>query len=207
MSASRAVVTLRSRGLRQCGACALVLRDAGDTPGLCPRCGAWLPRATRHGLALPAALLLAALTLYLPSNMMPIMNTRTGFEERSDTILSGVIALFDSGAWVLALIVFVASVMIPLLKLGLLAYLMLSVRLRWAHDRRRRTRIYRVLEAVGRWSMLDVFVVGLLAALVQLGPAGEVQAGPGAVAFGIVVWLTLWATRSFDPRLIWDDPR
>ena len=82
---------------------------------------------------------------------------------------------------------------------------MLSVRLRWRHDPRSRTRLYRLIEAVGRWSMLDVFVVGLLAALVQLGPAAEVQAGPGVVAFGAVVWLTLWATRSFDPRLIWDD--
>ena len=116
------------------------------------------------------------------------------------------IQLVHTGSWGLGLIVFVASVLIPLFKLVVLGYLVLSVHLRWRHDARGRTRLYRLIEVIGRWSMLDVFVVGLLAALVQLGPAAQVQAGPGVVAFGAVVWLTLWATRSFDPRLIWERP-
>ncbi len=197
--------TLRSAGLLQCPACQLLMRSAVGIELRCARCGTPVELRTRSGLGTTAALLVAALTLYVPSNTLPIMATRSGFESRNDTIVSGVIELMHSGSWLLALIVFVASVLIPLLKLAVLSYLVLSVRLRWRHDPRSRTRLYRLIEAVGRWSMLDVFVVGLLAALVQLGPAAEVQAGPGVVAFGAVVWLTLWATRSFDPRLIWDD--
>lgn len=199
--------TLRSAGLLQCPACQLVMRGIAGAAGelRCARCGTPVAPRERGGLATTSALLIAALALYIPSNTLPIMATRSGFDARNDTIVSGVIELMNTGSWPLALIVFVASVLIPLLKLVVLSYLVLSVRLRWRHDPRARTRLYRLIEAVGRWSMLDVFVVGLLAALVQLGPAAQVQAGPGVVAFGAVVWLTLWATRSFDPRLIWDD--
>lgn len=197
--------TLRSRGLLQCPACQLVMRGTGAVESRCVRCGTPVAPRGNGGLGATTALLIAALALYVPSNTLPIMATRSGFESRNDTIVSGVIELMNTGSWGLALIVFVASVLIPLLKLGVLSYLVLSVRLGWRHDPRKRTRLYRLIEAVGRWSMLDVFVVGLLAALVQLGPAAQVNAGPGVVAFGAVVWLTLWATRSFDPRLIWDE--
>jgi paraquat-inducible protein A len=198
------IATLRSAGLLQCPACQLVMHAPSQGGLRCARCGT--PVSTRRGgsLGTTSALLLAALVLYIPSNTLPIMATRSGFESRNDTIVSGVIELANTGSWLLAVIVFVASVLIPLLKLAVLGYLVLSVKLRWRHDPRARTRLYRFIELVGRWSMLDVFVVGLLAALVQLGPAAEVQAGPGVVAFGTVVWLTLWATRSFDPRLIWE---
>lgn len=196
--------TLRNQGLLQCPACELVMRGSGAVESRCVRCGTPVAARGRGSLATTGALLIAALALYVPSNTLPIMATRSGFESRDDTILSGVIALFNTGSWGLALIVFVASMLIPLFKLVVLSYLVLSVRLRWSHDPGGRTRLYRLIEAIGRWSMLDVFVVGLLAALVQLGPAAEVNAGPGVVAFGAVVWLTLWATRSFDPRLIWD---
>lgn len=198
--------TMSSRGLLQCPVCQLVMRrlDA-RAEHRCPRCGSPVPERATGGLATPTALLVAAAVLYIPSNTLPIMATRSaGFGERNDTILSGIVELAHTGEWVLAAIVFVASVLIPLAKLLVLGYLVLSVKLRWRHAPRLRTTLYRVMELVGRWSMLDVFVVGLLAALVQLGPAAEVQAGPGVVAFGGVVWLTLWATRSFDPRRIWD---
>ena len=197
-------MTLRSEGLLQCPACQLVMRGSGARESRCARCGTPVAPRERGRLGTTTALLVAALALYVPSNTLPIMATRSGFESRNDTILSGVIELAHTGSWGLALIVFVASVLIPLIKLAVLSYLVLSVRLRWSHDPRGRTRLYRLIEAVGRWSMLDVFVVGLLAALVQLGPAAQVNAGPGVVAFGAVVWLTLWATRSFDPRWIWD---
>lgn len=199
-----AVPTLRSRGLLQCPACQLVMRDSGAAESRCARCATPVAPREPGRLGTTTALLVAALALYVPSNTLPIMATRSGFESREDTILSGVLELVTSGSPGLAAIVFVASVMIPLLKLAVLSYLVLSVRFRWRHDPRRRTRLYRFIEAVGRWSMLDVFVVGLLAALVQLGPAAQVNAGPGVIAFGAVVWLTLWATRSFDPRWIWD---
>jgi paraquat-inducible protein A len=199
--------TLQSRGLVQCPACQLVMRGGSASALRCARCGTPVARRERSGIGTTTALLLAALALYVPSNTLPIMATRSGLDARNDTIVSGVIELVRSGSWLLGLIVFVASVLIPLLKLAVLSYLVLSVQFGWRHDPRRRTRLYRLIEAVGRWSMLDVFVVGLLAALVQLGPAAQVQAGPGVVAFGAVVWLTLWATRSFDPRLIWEPPR
>lgn len=203
---STAVATLTSAGLLQCAACQLVMREPrGDRAELhCPRCGTPVAPHRRGGVGTPSALLIAALALYVPSNTLPIMATRSGFESRNDTIFSGVVELMHTGSWGLAAIVFAASIVIPLLKLVVLGYLVLSVKLRWNHDPVARTRLYRLIETVGHWSMLDVFVVGLLAALVQLGPAAEVQAGPGVVAFGAVVWLTLWATRSFDPRLIWD---
>jgi paraquat-inducible protein A len=197
-------VDMTSRGLAQCPACQLVMRAGGAAALSCARCGTPVARRTSSGLGTTTALLLAALVLYVPSNTLPIMATRSGLEARNDTILSGVIQLVHTGSWGLGLIVFVASVLIPLFKLVVLGYLVLSVHLRWRHDARGRTRLYRLIEVIGRWSMLDVFVVGLLAALVQLGPAAQVQAGPGVVAFGAVVWLTLWATRSFDPRLIWE---
>lgn len=203
------VATLAHARLLQCAACQLVMREPpdGDHAELrCPRCGTPLPPHRRAGLGTTSALLIAAAALYVPSNTLPIMATRSGFESRNDTIFSGVVELLHTGSWGLAAIVFAASIVIPLLKLAVLGYLVLSVKLRWDHDPVARTRLYRLIEAVGHWSMLDVFVVGLLAALVQLGPAAQVQAGPGVIAFGAVVWLTLWATRSFDPRLIWDDP-
>ena len=198
-------MTLRGQGLLQCAACQLVMRAAPADELRCPRCGTPVAQRVRGSLGTTSALLIAALALYVPSNTLPIMATRSGFETRNDTILTGIVELWHSGSWPLALIVFLASVLIPLLKLGVLGYLVMSVKLRLKHEAAARTRLYRLIEAVGRWSMLDVFVVGLLAALVQLGPAAEVQAGPGVVAFGAVVWLTLWATRSFDPRLIWDE--
>ncbi len=199
------VPTLRSRGLLQCPACQLVMRAPdGRGEARCVRCATPVAPRAPGRLGTTTALLVAALALYVPSNTLPIMATRSGFDAREDTILSGVLELMTSGSPGLAAIVFVASVLIPLLKLGVLSYLLLSVRLQWRHDPRLRTRLYRLIEAVGRWSMLDVFVVGLLAALVQLGPAAQVNAGPGVIAFGAVVWLTLWATRSFDPRWIWN---
>jgi paraquat-inducible protein A len=203
--------TLAGHGLRQCQACHLLLRASDAGAARCARCHALLvdtqtPRTRERSLQTTTALLVAAFALYLPSNLMPIMVTRSALGERSDTIMSGVMALLHDGSWPLALIVFVASVLVPLLKLFVLSYLVLAARLGQRDGRHRRTRLYRLIETVGRWSMLDVFVVGVLAALVRLGPAIEVSAGPGVVAFGAVVWLTLWASQSFDPRLIWQTP-
>jgi len=203
--------TLAGHGLRQCQTCHLLLSASRSDTVRCARCHARLvdsqtPHTRERSLQTTTALLVAAFALYLPSNLMPIMLTRSTFGERSDTIMSGVMALLHDGSWPLALIVFVASVVVPLAKLFVLTYLVLSVRLGQRDGRHRRTRLYRLIETVGRWSMLDVFVVGVLAALVRLEPAVEVSAGPGVVAFGAVVWLTLWASQSFDPRLIWQTP-
>jgi paraquat-inducible protein A len=148
--------------------------------------------------------LLAAYILYIPANLLTMMETGSLISYRKDTIMSGVIHLWKTGSWGIAVIVFIASIAIPLLKLVTLSFLVISVQRRSTWDPVRRTRLYRLVELVGRWSMLDIYVVTLLAALVQLGSLATVKAGPAAVAFGAVVVLTMFASMTFDPRLIWD---
>jgi paraquat-inducible protein A len=153
------------------------------------------------------ALLIAAAALYPPANLLPILETSSPFGARSDTIMSGVVFLWTDGGWPLALVVFVASVLIPLAKLLVLGVLLLSVRLRWRGARLQRARLYRLIERIGRWSMVDIFVAAIISTLVQLRGLATVRVGPGALAFGAVVVLTMMATRAFDPRLIWDPER
>ncbi|TJY62340.1 paraquat-inducible membrane protein A [Sinimarinibacterium sp. CAU 1509] len=172
----------------------------------CRRCGTSIHRRKPESIARTWAFLIAAAILYLPANLLPIMLTSTLLEQRSDTILSGVAALWRDGAWDIAIIVFVASVVVPILKIGVIALLLWSVQSGARWRRSERTRLYRIVEFVGHWSMLDVFVVALLVGLVHFRSFADVQPGPGAVAFAAVVVLTMLASMSFDPRLIWDVP-
>ncbi len=150
------------------------------------------------------ALLIAAIIAYVPANLYPVMTVVSLGKSQSDTIISGVIYLFAHGDWPLGLIVFVASVLVPLLKMLALLYLLITVQ-RKSHLRNQtRTRLYRVVELVGRWSMVDIFVVALLAALVNVGAVATIEPGTGAIAFSAVVILTMFAAMNFDPRLIWD---
>lgn len=151
------------------------------------------------------ALLIAACIMYIPANLMPVMVTRTLFDEQRDTILSGVIYFWTSGEWGLALVVFVASFLVPLFKLASLIVLVLSARRRSRWQRLQRAKLYRVIETIGRWSMLDVFVVSVLTGLVKIHGFADVHAGIGIAAFGAVVVLTMLASLAFDPRLIWDE--
>jgi paraquat-inducible protein A len=199
------VTTARALGLLGCHSCGLVSRDPRGGHAACPRCGAALHVRKPDSLARTWALLLAAAVLYVPANVLPIMHTASLFGTQSDTIMSGVVYLWVTGSWPLAVIVFVASVFVPLAKLFALAYLALAVQRGTPRAQDERLRLYRLVELVGRWSMLDVFVVALLAALVRLGALAEVAPGPGATAFGAVVVLTMLAAMTFDPRLIWDD--
>jgi paraquat-inducible protein A len=141
--------------------------------------------------------------LFLPANLLPVMTTVTPLRSRSDTIASGVVVLWDEGSWGLSIIVFTASILIPGLKILALALLLVSTARGWSWRRRARTVLYRVVERVGRWSMLDIFVMAVLAAMLRTRMAG-VQIEPGALAFAAVVVLTMLASASFDPRLIWD---
>lgn len=191
-------------GLMACHVCGLLCRR-GEGAARCPRCGASIHRRLPDSLARTGALLIAATLLYLPANMLPVMSVTSLGREQADTILSGVVHLLHGGMWPLALLVFVASILVPVLKLLVLGYLVLSVARRSAWRPRDRSRLFRLVEAVGRWSMVDIFVVTLLAALVQLGDLATIQAGPGATAFGAVVVLTMFAAHTFDPRLIWDE--
>lgn len=170
----------------------------------CPRCGAALHFRKPASVSRSWALLIAAVILYVPANVLPMMKTSSLFGSQSDTILSGVVYFWTSGSWYLALIIFFASIMVPLLKMLALALLLVSVQLRTRWQPVQRARLYRLVEFVGRWSMLDIYVVGLLATVVQLTALASVRAGPAALAFGAVVVLTMLATESFDPRLIWD---
>ena len=148
--------------------------------------------------------MLAAAILFVPANLLPIMTTTSLLGTQQDTIMSGVVFLWQSGSWPLAAVVFFASVMVPLLKIIALVYLAASAQRRSRRQPLQRTRLYRLVEFVGRWSMLDIYVVAILAALVQIQSLASINPGPGAVAFAAVVVLTMLSALSFDPRLIWD---
>jgi paraquat-inducible protein A len=171
---------------------------------ICPRCGALLHSRKPASVARTWALIIAAAILYLPANLLPIMKTVSLGAAQSDTIISGVIYFITTGSWHLALIIFVASVVVPITKLLILIYLLLSVQLQWLWRPKDRTRLYRLIEAIGRWSMVDIFVVATMVALVRMDALGTVDAGPGALFFAAVVVITMLATECFDPRLIWD---
>jgi paraquat-inducible protein A len=202
---SDGTLTAANAGLVGCDTCELLVRPAApDAPGHCPRCGAALHSRHRNAIQRAWALVAAAAICYVPANALPVMETTALGSTEEDTIIGGVIYLYQSGSWPLALIVLVASVMIPLGKLAALAYLLISVQRRSAANNRDRSRIYRAVEMIGRWSMLDVFVVAFTVALVQLQPLMSVAPGAGVVFFMAVVVLTMLAADAFDPRLIWD---
>ena len=193
--------TARSLGLARCHDCGLLVA-ANRT--LCPRCGAHLHLRKPDSLGRTTALVLAALVLYLPANLLPITVTTAIGTRQADTILSGVIYFMQTGSWEIAAVIFIASVFVPLAKLIILVLLLVSVRFRWRWRPRDRTVLYRLTELVGRWSMVDIYVVTILVALVRLGAVATIEAGPAAVYFAAVVVLTMFAAESFDPRLIWD---
>ena len=192
-------------GVVSCETCGLLSRPAQPAhPGHCPRCGGELEWRRRDSIQRTWALLIAAAICYIPANILPVLRTNTVVSSDADTILSGAIFLYTSGSWPLAVIVLVASVMIPLGKLVALAYLLITVQRGSVASNRDRARLYRLVEIIGRWSMLDVFVDTFTVALIQLQPLMSVEPGPGVVFFMAVVVLTMLAVESFDPRLIWD---
>jgi paraquat-inducible protein A len=204
MSSPR-TLTGRQAGLTSCHTCGLLSRlPPPAQAACCPRCGTTLHLRKHNSVTRTWAFLIAAMILYIPANMLPMMITRSLFGTQTDTILSGVVFLYTSGSWLLALVVFIASIAVPLAKIAALVFLLLSVQRRSTWQPQQRTRLYRLIEIMGRWSMLDIYVIALLVALVQLKSLASVQAGPAALAFGAVVVLTMFAAMSFDPRLLWD---
>jgi paraquat-inducible protein A len=196
--------TGRTLGLMLCLDCRLTVRDVKLPRSRCPRCHARLHQRKPHSLAVTAALLIAAAVLYVPANVLPVMDTRTLFDNESDTIMSGVLVLLHSGSWPIALLVFIASIVVPLLKILALGVLLLTVWRGSPRGRLQRSQLFRMVEFIGRWSMLDVYAISLLATLVQVQSFASIIVGWGAWAFGAVVVLTLLAARSFDERLLWD---
>ncbi len=203
------MTTAREEGLVSCHFCQTLskLPDADDNINAtlrCPCCQSHLHSRLPNSLSRTWALLIAAMILYIPANAFPIMTFVYLGEGQSDTILSGVIHLYAEGLWPLALLIFIASIFIPILKLFTLLGLLLSIHFKSHWRPKDRTVIYRMTEFVGRWSMVDVFVIALLVALVQFGNNATVTPGFGALAFAAVVILTMFAAHTFDPRLIWD---
>jgi paraquat-inducible protein A len=202
---NEAAPTARKYGLMACHSCALLSKPApGAHAAWCPRCGDVLHWRKPDSVSRTWAFLAAAVILYVPANVLPVMKTSSLFGAQNDTIMSGVVYLWVSGSWPLAVIVFIASVVVPMAKIFALAFLNASVQLRSVWQPQQRTRLYRLVELVGRWSMLDIYVIAILVALVQLKAIATIQAGPAAIAFAAVVVLTMVAAMTFDPRLIWD---
>lgn len=186
-----------------CRICDLIV--AADTADRhCPRCHAALNARKPHSLQLTAALVAAGYLLYIPANLLPVLTTVRFGREEHNTILSGVLELIRNGLWPLAVIVFVASIVLPLVKLFGLTWMLYAIRRQSGRFLVGRTRLYRVIDTVGRWSNIDVFAVSVLVALLQFGELTAVHAGEGLVAFAAVVIITMLATMVFDARLMWD---
>jgi paraquat-inducible protein A len=182
----------------------LAARQAGEIP-LCTRCGARLHPRRPNSLARTWALLLTSFILYLPANLLPIMTVHTLGNGQPDTIMSGVMTLIRLQMWPIAAVVFVASILVPTFKLVGIGLLLYSVQRHLPMSPRQRIYMYRFIEWIGRWSMLDIFVIAILVALVNFGHLATIEAGYGAIAFATVVILTMLAALAFDPRLIWDN--
>ena len=197
--------TAARQGFLLCEACFL-LNHAGPAIGrpACARCGAGIYARKPGSLARSWAFLIAACILYIPANVLPVMESGSLFLSQSDTIMSGVLYLWRTGSWLLAAIVFIASIVVPGAKLTSLTYLLLAAQQRSTWNPQRRALLYRATAYIGRWSMVDIYVGAVLVALVQFKAFGSVVPGPGAVFFGAVVILTMLASQSFDPRLTWD---
>jgi paraquat-inducible protein A len=191
-------------GLVGCHVCGLVCREPRTARAFCPRCGSSLHRRKVASLTRTWALLLAGFLLYIPANVLPIMRTVSLGEVDDNTIISGVIELWVKGSPGLAVVVFSASIVVPMTKFFVLGTLLVSTQRGSGWALRQRAALYRMVEFVGYWSMLDVFVVALLTALVRFGFLSQVAPLPGVVYFGLTVVLTMFASMSFDPRLIWD---
>lgn len=187
-----------------CGVCGLPVRVGPIAPGMraaCPRCDSRIAERKPNSLQRTAALSLAALVLYVPANIYPILRMEFYGAYSESTVWDGCVRLFEDGMWFVAIIVFLASILIPLLKLLGLFFLAATARSgRW---RSHRTLIYKIIDIVGPWAMLDVFLLAVLVAIVKLEQLATVLPGPGIVAFTCVVILTMLASFSFDPRTIW----
>jgi len=193
-----------TRGLASCHTCGLLSRLSGQEAAHCPRCSARLHARKPDSLSRTWALVVLAYVLYIPANLLPILESRALLTAESNTILSGIVLFWEGGSWMIAGLVFIASIVVPLTKLMALTWLLVSVQMKSRARPLQRTQLYRMVEFIGRWSMLDIYVVALTVTLVQVGTLASIEVGPGALAFGAVVVVTMIAARTFDPRLIWD---
>ena len=194
-------------GLVACPACGTITRltvEQLSQPPKCQLCFARLYSRKPMSIQRSWAWLVAGMLAYIPANVYPIMYTVVFGNSESNTIIGGFFVLWELKSYPIALVVIVASVVVPILKFIAVSYLLISIQQRFNHDRYDRTRLFRMTEFIGRWSMIDVFVVGILAALVQIGSVAQIEPGLGATAFGATVIFTMLSALSLDPRLLWD---
>lgn len=195
-----------SQGLVRCHGCGLACEDVGGVHDLpCPRCHAPLHPRLPDSLTQTWALLLTGLLLYLPANLLPVMYNSFGGRGSESTILGGIVGFWSSGSYGIAVVIFAASVVVPCAKFVILGGLLIATRRRDVSGRVRRSRLFRLTEHIGYWSMLDVMVVALISALVQFPGFSTAEPRIGIVFFGAVVIFTLLATMKFDPRLLWEN--
>jgi paraquat-inducible protein A len=191
--------------VHDCTACnAMVGASVVEREKYCPRCGTEIHFRIPNSIQKTTAFTAAAAILYIPANILPIMTYSTLGGSGTDTIYSGVVALVSKGLWGVATIVFVASIVVPMLKLAILSYLIWAVKFKITVGVRHRAFLYRLTELIGRWSMVDVFVVTIFVAIVQFGFVYTVESEGAIIAFGAVVVFTMLAAETFDPRLLWD---
>jgi len=193
--------TAKSSGLKACTTCAKVW--PADHM-YCERCGSALIDRDARGLQSVWAFWLAGLICYVPANLYPMLRTQTLFTHEESTIVGGAAELAAHGAFGIAAIIIAASVLIPVGKFLAIAFLALNLRDKKRMSQHRRHQLYEVVEFVGRWSMVDVFVVAILSSLIQLHDVASINPGPAAMAFALSVIFTMLAAQSFDSRLIWD---
>ena len=193
-------------GILICTECHELNRQDPDTDEqTCTRCGALVHARRPNSLMRTWALLITAAILYIPANLLPIMTVNSLGQGAPSTIMSGVIELVQHGMFPIAAVVFIASILVPTFKLVGIALLLFSVQRHQPLSARQRIIMYRFIEFIGRWSMLDIFVIAILVAVVNFGRLASVEANLGAAAFASVVILTMLAAVTFDPRLIWDN--
>ncbi len=194
-------------GLVACPACGTITRLSAEgllTPPQCQLCYARLHSRKPMSVQRSWAWLLAGLLAYIPANIYPIMFTSVFGDSQPNTIFGGILVLLELKSYPVALVVFVASVVVPVLKFFAVGYLLISIQSKYRQRQYDRTRLFRLTEFIGRWSMIDVFVVAILAALVQVGSVAQIEPGVGATAFGASVIFTMLSAISLDSRLIWD---
>ena len=194
-------LTARTRGLVACTRCTKVWLVGRET---CGRCGTRLVSRDYRSLQRVWAWLAVGIICYIPANLYPMLRTRMLFTTTESTIVEGALDLAYHGAYGVALVIFVASVLIPVGKFVAIGWLAYSVAKPLSMEPHRRQKLYEVVEFIGRWSMIDVFVVAILSALVQLNVAASINPGPAAITFAMSVIFTMLAAQSFDPRMIWD---
>lgn len=189
-------------GLAACCTCGRV--NVAAAHKRCPRCHSRLHLRKPHAVQKTIALMAAAMALYIPSHLLPVLIVTEFGDTTHNTIIGGMLSFWESGAYPIAIVIFTASILIPLLKIAALSWLCAAATGKAHPSAAMLGKVYLVTELLGRWSMVDIFVVGILVSLIQLGNYMSIIPGPGALAFAAVVMLTMFAALSFDPRLLWD---